>query len=135
MNKLPKVIASALVKNNGKYLFVREVLESGNHYWIVPGGHVEFGETIEDAARREIKEETNLDIEIVKFLGFKEAIHTKYDYHTVIFFFLAKALNGIDLDRATDKKVLDAKFFSREELKSLNLVPSAKWLLDNHMAR
>lgn len=37
--------------------------------WAIPGGHVEYGETVEQAAVREIKEETSLDVELVKLLG------------------------------------------------------------------
>ncbi len=132
MSKLPKIIASALVEKDGKFLMVKETLEDNKDYWIVPGGHVEFGEKIEDTVKREMKEETNLDIEIVKFLGFKEAIHTKHGYHTVIFFFLAKSLSD---KLVLDKQLLDAKFFTKEELKDLDLVQSAKWLVENHLAQ
>ena len=36
--------------------------------WVVPGGHIEYGETIEEAIKREMKEETNLDIKLEKIL-------------------------------------------------------------------
>lgn len=129
---LPKIIASALVEKDGKFLLVKETLEDNKDYWIVPGGHVEFGEKIKDTVKREIKEETNLDIEIVKFMDFKEAIFAKHGYHTVIFFFLAKPLT--DEIVLSEEKVLDAKFFTKEELKDLNLVQSARWLVENHLA-
>jgi 8-oxo-dGTP diphosphatase len=123
----PKVISAALVESNGKYLLIKEVLENNKEYWIVPGGSVEFGETIEQAAVREIKEETNLDVEITKFLGFKEAISVKHKYHTVIFFYLAKPLHK---DVKLEGKVLEARFVDLDEARSLNLVESAKWLFE-----
>ena len=125
----PKVVAAALVEKDGKYLLVKEVLESGREHWIIPGGKVEFGETIEEAVRREIKEETNLDVEISRFLCFKEAVHTKYNYHTVIFFFLAKPMNE---KITTDSAIKEWRFFSVEEaLKLDNLVDSARNLLED----
>ena len=39
----PKIIVSALVERDGRFLLIRETLESGQDYWIIPGGHVEFG--------------------------------------------------------------------------------------------
>jgi len=123
----PKIIASALIEKDDKFLLVKEILEDGKEYWIVPGGKVEFGETLVDAAKREIKEETNLDIEILKFLDFEESIHLNHNYHTIIFFFLAKPLNK---NFILDKKVLQAKFFSQDEIRKLNLVESASWILE-----
>lgn len=43
--------------------------------WVVPGGHIELGERMEDALRREVKEETNLDIYAIEFLLFQEFIY------------------------------------------------------------
>jgi ADP-ribose pyrophosphatase YjhB (NUDIX family) len=42
--------------------------ESGRSYWILPGGGIEPGESEEDCVRREIKEETNLDVRVVSLL-------------------------------------------------------------------
>jgi 8-oxo-dGTP diphosphatase len=122
----PKIISSVVLKKDDKLLLVKEVLESKKEYWIFPGGGVEFGETIEEAAVREAKEETGLDVEIKEFLGFKEVIVPKYDYHTIIFFFIAEPMNH---DIKTIEKILDAKYFSPDEMKELNLVDSAEWAL------
>lgn len=43
--------------------------------WVVPGGHIELGETIEESLRREVKEETNLDIYNIEFICFQEFIY------------------------------------------------------------
>lgn len=123
----PSIVVSALVEKDNRFLLVKEILESGQPYWIIPGGKVEFGENLIDAVKREIKEETNLDVEIKKFIDFQEAIHPKYDYHTVIFFYHAVPQNE---DIILDKDIIEAKFFSREEIRSLNLVDSAKKFLE-----
>jgi len=125
--KMPRVIASVVLKKENKILLIKEVLEDKKEHWIFPGGGVDFGETIEEAARREIKEEINLDVKIKDFLGFKEIIRPQFDYHTVIFFFIAEPLNN-DITRL--EKILDAKYFTINEAKSLNLVESAKWVLE-----
>jgi nucleoside triphosphatase len=43
--------------------------------WVLPGGHIELGERMEDALRREVKEETNLDIRDIEFICFQEFIY------------------------------------------------------------
>jgi len=50
-----------------------------SHKWhdryVVPGGHIELGETTEEALRREVKEETNLEIYDIEFLCFQEFVY------------------------------------------------------------
>lgn len=124
----PRVVVGALVKKDSKYLLIKEKLNDGLDYWIIPGGGVEFGESLEEAVKREIKEETGLDIEIIKYLNHKEAIFPENNYHTVIFFFLAKPLKG---HLKFENQILEGKFVSKGEMKNLRLVESAKWILDS----
>lgn len=125
--KFPKVIASTLIEKDGKYLLTKEVLEDNKEYWIVPGGKVGFGESLEMAAKREIAEEVGLEIEITQLVGHHEAILPEFDYHTIIFFFLAKPKN---IKISLEEKVLDGQFFSLSDMESLNIVSSAKWLFE-----
>jgi len=125
----PKLVVSVLTKNNGKYLLVKETLEDGKEKWIVPGGKVEFGESLEDAAKREIKEETGLKIDRLKFLFFKEAIYPLVNYHTVIFFYSANTKKSA-LEDDIEGKVIEAKWFTKKQVKKLPLVESAEWLFE-----
>ncbi len=76
MNKkydYPEVVVGVFIQNsNGEFLFVESY--SWNGVLTIPGGHIEMGETAIEAVKREVKEETNLDITDIKFLRFVEAI-------------------------------------------------------------
>ncbi|MFA4998748.1 MAG: NUDIX domain-containing protein [Candidatus Paceibacterota bacterium] len=117
----PYIVVAALIEKDGKFLLEREVIESGKEYWLIPGGKVEYGETLTEALEREIKEETNLDIEVKEFIDFQEAIHVKYNYHTVIFFYRATTKSEKII---LEDGILEAKFFTKEEIKSLNMPDS-----------
>jgi 8-oxo-dGTP diphosphatase len=121
----PRLTAAVLVEKDGKYLLAERNKENAKGFWIIPGGGVEFGETTEQAAVREIKEETNLDVEIVRFIGFKEVINVPGRYHSVVFFYLARPLHE-DIKASDD--VSKARFFTLEDIEGLNVIESAKWV-------
>jgi|SRR3989338_1057993 len=122
----PRVTSAVLVVKDGKYLLAERNKENYNGYWIIPGGGVNFGEPLQDAAIREIKEETNLDVEIIKKIGYKEVINVPGNYHSIVFFFLAKPKHS-DIEAKDD--VSSAKFFTIEEIKQLKTAESVEWAL------
>jgi len=75
--RYPEATVGALVVNpNGEVLIVRSSKWADKH--TVPGGHIELGESGEAAIRREVKEETGLDVEVLKLLLVQQAIYPKY---------------------------------------------------------
>ncbi|MEE6271196.1 NUDIX hydrolase [Streptomyces diastatochromogenes] len=68
-------IAAAIIVHESRVLMVRRRVSEGQLSWQFPAGEVEPGEAREDAAARETKEETGLDVAAVKLLG--ERVHPK----------------------------------------------------------
>lgn len=66
------------------------------HGWALPGGFVDYGESVEDAARREAKEETGLDVELLELLGVYSRPDRDSRFHTVSVAYIASAVGQPD---------------------------------------
>ena len=66
-NPVPIALVGATL--NGRLLLVRRLIEPLKGYWAPPGGYVEYDESVEEAVVREVKEETNLDVELEGLLN------------------------------------------------------------------
>lgn len=119
--KRPRIGSAVLVVYEGKFLLGKRNKKNYNGKWVIPGGGVNWGETIKDAGIREIKEETDIDIEIMRPIGYKEIINLPGEYHSVVFFHLAKP---ITTKITVSDDLSDAGFFSVEEMHSLDLAES-----------
>ncbi len=64
-----EVAVDAVIVEAGKVLLILRDHEPFRGFWVLPGGHVEENETVEQAVVREIKEEVGLDVEIVGLIG------------------------------------------------------------------
>lgn len=119
----PEATVGALVVNaKGDVLIVR------SHKWknkfTVPGGHIELGERAEDAIKREVLEETGLDVEPVKLLLVQQAVYPEDYYkheHFVFMDYLCNTtssevkLDGTELQESTWVKPEDALKLDLEE--------------------
>ena len=65
----PKVAVVVLVSSSSKLLFVQRGAEPQIGKWCFPGGYVDRGEEVEAAARREVREETGLEVDITRLIG------------------------------------------------------------------
>ncbi|HET7293997.1 MAG TPA: NUDIX hydrolase [Vicinamibacteria bacterium] len=93
--------------------------------WVVPGGTVELGESLEEALVREVREETALDVRPVRFLAAFERIvrnDGEVRYHFVILDYLCERVSG---EVAAGSDALDARFVTPEDLEQYALPPKA----------
>ena len=94
----PVVGVGAVVVRDGKALIIKRAHEPRKGEWSLPGGLLELGESLQDAARREIKEETGLDIEVGPVIETFDRVHRddqgKIRYHFVIVDFVCSAGSG-----------------------------------------
>lgn len=75
----PKVVVGALIYNDKNEIFLGKSYKWGEN-WIIPGGHLEWGEKLSDCVKREVKEETDLDVENIELVGIQESIFSK-EFH------------------------------------------------------
>jgi 8-oxo-dGTP diphosphatase len=94
----PTVGVGAVVVRDGKALIIKRAHEPRKGEWSLPGGLLELGESLADAAHREIKEETNLDIEVGPIIETFDRVHRddagRILYHFVIVDFVCWSDDG-----------------------------------------
>ncbi len=117
----PLVIAVGIVKEGDKFLLDKRksTIKEWNK-WEIPGGKLEFGERIEEAVKRELKEELGIEVELVKQLpSFFQNVWKLKDreIHVVLVGYLCKLKNGEP--RPLDKSVSDVAWFTFKEIKEL----------------
>ncbi len=121
----PMVGVGGVVIHRGRVLLIRRGGEPLKGEWSLPGGLVELGEELAEAARRELKEETGLDVEPLEILTVFDRIFRegrRVRYHFVIVDFACR-LKGGRLAPASD--VLDARWVRREDLPQYHLTEKA----------
>jgi 8-oxo-dGTP diphosphatase len=112
----PVVGVGAVIVKDGQVLIVKRGHEPRKGEWSLPGGRVELGESLMDAVRREIREETGLEIEVGPVVEIFDRIHRldgRVRYHFVIVDYLCTRVGG-ELCAADDAE--DAAWVSSDEL-------------------
>ena len=89
----PGVGCGAAIVRDGRLLLVKRRRAPEAGHWSLPGGKVDFGESVADAVKREIREEVGLEIELLRSLGIVEMIGVD-DQHWVSPIYLARAPEG-----------------------------------------
>lgn len=99
--EMPVLAVGVLILNKDQVLLARRAQDPGRGLWSVPGGVVELGETLEEAARREVREECALDVEIGHPIHISEVIvpdsgssSKRIRFHYVIIYFIAHYRSG-----------------------------------------
>src|SRR5436305_3607044 len=93
----PDPVAATIPRDDdGRIWLLRRAHHEGAGRWTFPGGYVELGETIEDGARRETREEMEIDVELGRLVG----VYSRADERVVLVVFAARALG---IPRETDE--------------------------------
>lgn len=88
------LMVDAVVKTEGGVVLVKRGREPYKGKWALPGGFVSYGEKVEDAAVREAREETGLNIKLIKLAGVYSDPKRDPRGHAVSVCFLADAVGG-----------------------------------------
>ncbi|VVB52233.1 ADP-ribose pyrophosphatase [uncultured archaeon] len=113
--KTPFLTVDALIIYEGKLVLIRRLNPPFENQFALPGGFVEIGETVEAATVREAKEETGLDIELVRLLGVYSDPSRDPRGHTVTVCYLARGIGK--LKAGSDAK--DIRLFGINEIPKL----------------
>jgi len=111
----PLLTVDTVILYMGKLVFIKRKNDPFKGHFALPGGFVEVGETVETAAVREAKEETGLDVDIIKLLGvYSEPSRDPRD-HTVSVCFLASGRGNLK----AGSDALDTGLFGMNEIPEL----------------
>ncbi|MEL9969341.1 MAG: NUDIX hydrolase [Metallosphaera sp.] len=121
----PLVAVGSVIFNGETVLLVKRSHPPNQNKWAIPGGKVEYGETLRDAVIRETREETGLVVEPRTIMGIIEVV--REGYHYVILDFICQ-IRGGTIRASSD--AADARFFSRDEVMKLDLSSTTLEMLD-----
>ena len=132
----PLVGVGAVIIDGDRVLLIRRGTPPLLGEWSLPGGVLECGETLREAAAREVLEETGLVVETGEMLGVYERVirndEGRVRYHYVLIDFLCRPVGG-EVKAGSD--AADARWFTLDELPALDLAYDANDVVRKGLAR
>lgn len=127
--KIPSVTADIFIFDDDfNFILIKRKNDPYKHHWALPGGFVEYGETVETAAIREAKEETSIDVELKDLVN----VYSKPDRdprgHTITVAFTAK---GDFNDKKADSDAKEIAIFSPEKIDEMELAFDHKQIIED----
>jgi 8-oxo-dGTP diphosphatase len=129
-HKTPRLTADGVVVKDGKILLVKRKFDPFKGKWALPGGFVEYGETVENAAVREVLEETGLETRVKRLIGVYSDPKRDPRGHTITIVYLleiqgGKIISGDDAADADFFNLLDLPVLSFDHDKIINDIKEA----------
>ena len=122
MGERPKVGVGVFVLKNGKFLIGKRKNAHGGGSWCLPGVHLEFGESWEACAVREVLEETGVRIKNIKFASVTNDIFDAEGKHYITIFILSD-YDGGDVEIKEPEKCEEWRWVSWESLPEPLFIP------------
>jgi len=128
---VPLVGVGAIVIEENRVVLVKRAHPPLQAQWSIPGGVLEVGELVREAAVREAREETGLVVEPGELLGVYDRVlrdpEQRVQYHYVLIDFLCRRTGG-ELFAASD--AAEVRWFTKEELSAMNLAEDTKDVIE-----
>jgi len=115
-NLSPEVVVGVFIQNKKGEIALFKSSKWENK-WMPPGGHVQYGEKLEDAVKRETKEEAGVQVDQIKLIRFGELINDPKFYrkaHLIFFHFLCR-LKSAEL-KIDNQEIIDYRWFSVDQI-------------------
>jgi 8-oxo-dGTP diphosphatase len=134
--EVPLVGVGAIIIERSRVVLVKRKHPPLQAEWSIPGGVLEVGELVREAAIREAREETGLIVEPVELLGVYDRVlrnpEHRVQYHYVLIDFLCRRVAG-DLVAGSD--AAEVRWFTRQELPGLGLAEDTLDVIGKGFAR
>ncbi|NTU93278.1 MAG: NUDIX hydrolase [Chlorobiaceae bacterium] len=114
-------VTAVIFPENGpprSVLLTRRNVEPFKDHWCLPGGHIDDGETVIDAVRREVSEETGLRFDPSMFIGWFDEIFPEHRFHAVVLAFSGPGAGAL---RQQPEEVSEIAWIPLEEALSMPL--------------
>lgn len=113
-------VAGILISDDGVLLIAHK--KNNDVYWLLPGGGVDYGESLSEALEREFLEELNIDITVNDLALISDSIDPSGGRHVVNICFLCE-YNGGEYILGTEGRLHDFSFFRRDQIPAIELFP------------
>lgn len=122
--KEPRIRVAPVIIQDGALLLVRHV-KGERTYWLLPGGGVEYGESLEEACVREAKEETGLDIAVDRLIAVNDSIPPDRHRHVVNIYFTAHITGG-EMTIGQDWNLAELRWVPLNDVPTLEFYPDIR---------
>jgi len=125
-----KATVGAIIEKDGNILMELRNNEPFKNHWCIPGGHIDFGEQVETAVTREVKEETGLTADTYSFFNYYTEYYPEMDWHAVALVF-SVTVSG--KEKMQESEVKELRWFSYDEVLSLSLAFEHERILTDYI--
>ena len=105
--------AGFILNDKGQIYLMRRGQEPHRGKWMMPGGHMKVGETIEECVKREIKEEVGMDVEIEKLFTVYSDPTQDLRHHALVVFFIVKLISQENIETI---ETMESKWFDLKDV-------------------